>query len=262
MTTEHKTEEDFTRDALYEGRLMIMQPRKGYRFSIGAYLLTWFACQGRFADRSADFGAGCGVVGLGLLAAGLTRDVTAVEVQPELAALAIKNAELNDLQSSYRVISSDVRGVTAELEHGAFDLIVTNPPFWPVAHGRLPSDEERQVACHEIKGGIDEWLGSAAGLLNQRRGRLCIVFPARRLDDLLVGLHRERLSATRLCFVHAMAAKQAELVLVEGRFGNTGRLVVDPPITLKEEGGADTSKVADIVSGKFSQKLVDRPDRR
>jgi tRNA1Val (adenine37-N6)-methyltransferase len=113
-----------------------------------------------------------------------------------------------------------------------------------------------------MKGGIDEWLGSAASLLNQRRGRLCIVFPARRLDDLLVGLHRERLSATRLCFVHAMAAKQAELVLVEGRFGNTGRLVVDPPITLKKEGGADTSKVADIVSGKFSQKLVDRPDRR
>ncbi len=262
MTTEHKTEEDFTHDALYEGRLMIMQPRRGYRFSIDAYLLTWFACQGRFAARSADFGAGCGVVGLGLLAAGLAQHVTAVEVQPDLAALATRNAELNELQSSYQVIASDVRGVTTELEHGSFDLIVANPPFWPVAHGRLPSDEERQVACHEILGSIDDWLGSAASLLNQRRGRLCIVFPARRLDDLLIGLQRGRLSGTRLCFVHGMAAKQAELVLVEGRFGNTGRLGVDPPIILKEKGGTDTPKVTDIVSGKFSQRLMDRPDRR
>jgi tRNA1Val (adenine37-N6)-methyltransferase len=169
---------------------------------------------------------------------------------------------LNDFQSSYQVVSSDVRKVTHELERGAFDLIVANPPFWPVTHGRLPSDEERQVACHEIMGSIDDWIGSAAYLLDQRRGRFCIVFPARRLDDLLIGLHRARLSGTRLCFVHAMASKQAELVLVEARFGDTGRLVVEPPMTLKEQGGADTPQVADIVRGNFSQQLIDRPDRR
>jgi tRNA1Val (adenine37-N6)-methyltransferase len=262
MAIEHKTEEDFTHDALYQGRLMIMQPRKGYRFSIDAYLLTWFACQGRFAALSADFGAGCGVVGLGLLAAGLSDRVIAVEIQPDLSTLAAKNAELNDLQSRYQILSSDVQTAQKELDHGAFDLIVANPPFWPVSHGRLPSDEERRVACHEIMGGIDDWIGSAAYLLNQRRGRLCIVFPARRLDDILVGFHRARLSGTRLCFVHAMASKQAELVLVEARFGDTGRLVVEPSITLKEEGGADTPEVEAIVGGNFSQKLMDRPDRR
>ncbi len=262
MVVEYKTEEEVTRDALYQGRLAIMQPRKGYRFSIDAYLLTWFACQGRFAALSADFGAGCGVVGLGLLAAGLTERVIAVEVQPELSTLAEKNAELNDFQSMYQVMSSDVREIRSELEQGTFDLIVTNPPFWPVSHGRLPSDGERQVACHEIMGGIDEWIKSAAYLLNQRRGRLCIVFPARRLDDLLVGLHRARLSSTRLCFVHAMASKQAELVLVEARFGDTGRLVVVPAITLKDEGGADTEEAAAIVGGSFSQTLMARSDRR
>ena len=63
MTKEHKSEGEITRDAVYEGRLTILQPRNGYRFSIDAYLLIWFASRGRTAELSADFGAGCGVVG-------------------------------------------------------------------------------------------------------------------------------------------------------------------------------------------------------
>ncbi|MCP4606953.1 MAG: methyltransferase [Proteobacteria bacterium] len=262
MGNKDKTKGQFTRDTVYAGRLVLEQPRKGYRFSIDALLLTWFACQGRHAALTADLGAGCGVVGLGLLAAGHTRRVIAVEVQPSLAELAVRNAQLNDLESSYQVVVSDVNQPREAVHQGAFDLIVTNPPFWPAPSGRLPEDGERRIACHEILGSIDNWVDVASNLLDPRRGRVVIVFPARRLDSLIIALDRAKLSGTRLCLVHPHADKPAELALIEARAGKPDRLAIAPPLTLKDPDGTDTKEATLLINGEFSEALKERQDRR
>ena len=84
MTT--KTDEQ-TLDAIFEGRVLLSQPRRGYRFAVDSLLLAWFACGDRQARSCLDLGAGCGVVGLGLLAARAVRELVAVEIQPRLAEL-------------------------------------------------------------------------------------------------------------------------------------------------------------------------------
>jgi tRNA1Val (adenine37-N6)-methyltransferase len=251
-----------TRDAIYDGRLTIVQPRQGYRFSVDAYLLVWFASQGRRSKQSIDLGAGSGIVGLGLLAAGVTDRVVAVEVQPGLARLAQENAALNCLDTCYEMILSDVKELAGKIEPGRADLVATNPPFWPVANGRLPREEERRVACHEVLSNIGEWVKAASLLLHPSRGRLCTVFPARRLDSLILAESQAGLSPCRLCMVHPAADKGAELVLVEARRGNSGRLDVDPPLILKQADGRDTPEIAAILSGNFSDDLKVLPDRR
>ncbi len=262
MIGKDKDLEQFTHDTLYEGRLVLLQPGRGYRFSIDSPVLTWFASNGGFASLTADLGAGCGVVGLGLLLSGQTKKVVGVEVQSSLARLAVRNAALNGLGSAYELAESDIRQPPPSLSPGTFDLVVSNPPFWPKESGRLPDDEERRIACHEILGEIDDWISTAANLLNPRRGRMSIVFPARRLDALLLSLDRSGFSCTRLLLVHPLASKPAELALVEARRGNPGRLVVEPPITLKQADGTDTPEAATIIKGEFSKQLRERPDRR
>jgi len=252
----------FTSDAIYEGRLVVRQSLRGYRFSVDAYLLIWFACQGRTAALCADLGAGSGVVGLGLLAAGVARRVVAFEAQPELARLAEENASCNGLSDRYQLLALDVEELPRRFPSGAFDLIVANPPFWPVSKGRLPGNLERRIACHEVLGGIDRWTAAASAALDQRRGRLCMVYPARRLDSLILALGDAGLSATRLRLVHPISDGPAELVLLEARRGKPGRLEVEPPVVLKESDGAETPLASAIVRGSFSDRIRALPDRR
>ena len=262
MYDKDKVLKKITHDTLYDGRIILEQPQKGYRFSVDSPLLTWFACEGREASSAVDLGAGCGVVGLGLLAAEQARRVVAVEVQPALASLAVRNAELNGFSRRYQVSVSDVRNVQDGFGQGDFDLVISNPPFWPRSSGRLPSDEERRVACHAVLGNLRDWIEAASYLLNSRHGRLCVVYPARRMDELLMCLDGSRLSATRIVLVHPLPNKPAELVLVEARTGGPGRVTVAPQVTLKNTDGTDTKEAESILRGAFSAELEKRPDKR
>ncbi len=250
-----------TRDTLFDGRLIVRQPKQGYRFSVDSYLLIWFACGTHRDDTVADLGAGCGVVGLGLLAADQAERIIAVEVQPKLARLCSDNARVNQFDQRYRVIASDIRDLSSALEPNSCDLVVSNPPFWNPNSGLLPHDEERRVACHEILGGLDDWIANASRLIHPR-GRVCLVFPVRRLDSLLIALNRRNLTCTRLCLVHPVADAAAELSLIEARTGKTGRLTVEPPLILKERAGGDTVRAQEIYSGVFSDRITALPDKR
>ncbi len=259
MAKKNQIKEQFSLDAVYDGRLVVHQPKKGYRFSIDALLLTFFACEGRRVTKAVDLGAGSGVVGLSLLAAGGAENVLGVELQPSLAEIARVNAEANGLESRYEVKESDIRDITAQEHRNAFGLVTANPPFWPAFDGRLPREEERQVACHEVHCGLEEWTRAAARLMNPRKGRFAVVFPARRVDTLIIALETARLSTKRMRFVQPYADKPAELVLVEARTGETGRLEAEPPLILKNPDGTDSEATKTIVNGEFSNDLKALP---
>jgi tRNA1(Val) A37 N6-methylase TrmN6 len=254
----------FTADALFGGRLLLRQPRVGYRFSADAPLLIWRACQApdRAVPKAVDLGAGCGVIGLGLLLAEAAERVVAVEIQPRLAALCAKNAAENGLADRFEVIAGDMRIAHPALTPRSFDLVTTNPPFWTADSGHLPREEERRVACHEAKVDLDGWVGVAAGLLEPRRGRLCAVFPARRLQELLVALARVGLGAVSVVAVHPTPRAAAEVVLVEARRGADRPVALEPPLFLRDGRNCETEEARSVYDGAFSAQITRRPDRR
>lgn len=255
MATKTRQETETTRDAIYQGRLHLNQPRQGYRFSIDAILLTEFASRGRHSRLAFDLGTGSGIVGLGLLAAGVADKVVGIEIQPRLASLAEGNAELNHLHSDFQVMRNSVSQVPDLTEPGIADLVIFNPPFWPKTKGRLPQNEECKIACHEFYCGIEDWIKTSGHLLNRRRGRLDMVFPARRFDELILSLSHCCLSATRMRFVHPHISDSAELVLVEARFGKLGRADIEPPLILKNPDGSDTDTAKGFLDGSFAPTL-------
>lgn len=249
-------------DAIFNGRMVLDQPAQGYRFSIDSLLLVEFARSNKASRLAFDLGAGCGVVGLGLLAAGFADRVIAVEIQEGLAALASSNGVQNGFAQRYEVVCADVRRASQELPEGSADLVVSNPPFWPVWRERMPTDRERKIARHEVHGGLVDWIRAAKRLLHPRRGRFLVVYPARRLDELLHHMCSQGLSGTRMRLVFPTPSRPAEQVLIEARGGKPGRLEVLPPLLLKDETGADSPDLQRIASGEFSAKLKERPDKR
>ena len=138
-----------TFDALFGGALALEQSKDGYRFGIDSVLLGAGAPD---ADTMLDGGCGVGVVGLCALHLQPDARLQAVETQPQLAALAERNVERAGLGHRARVIVADLRSV----ELAPVDLVLLNPPFFPVRSGRRNPDPERDAARHEVYGTLPE----------------------------------------------------------------------------------------------------------
>src|SRR5262245_58452812 len=116
-----------TEDALLGGRVRLLQPRRGYRVAVDAVLLA-AAVDAAESAHILDLGAGVGAVGLCLASRIPHCRITGIELQPELAALAERNAAANGVSGRVRTIVHDLaRPLPMEL--GAFDHVATNPPY-------------------------------------------------------------------------------------------------------------------------------------
>ena len=254
--------DELTSDTLFDGRIMLYQPKKGYRFSVDSPLLTWFSCTDKVAQKCADLGCGCGVIGISLLVAEKVSHVIGVEVQPRMADLSMHNAIANSIQNRIDIIVGDLQDKHAMLPSKEFDLVVSNPPFWPSTSGRLPPDEERRIARHETLITLSGLVTKAKQLLHPKRGRFCIAFPAKRIETLFSELSDAALNVSRITFVHPNPDAPAELVLLEARTGRAGQLKISPPLYLKHRDNHDSQLCTEILSGAFCPALRQRDDMR
>ena len=127
----------------------VMVPRSPIGYLLGEPLSAWVAPG---ITRIVDLCAGVGC--LGILAAQRypMSSVTLVELDPQAAALAIKNVALHNLDERVEVIQGDACQWLAG-ETGKWDLILTNPPYVDAADMQTLPEEYR----HEPE------LGLAAG---------------------------------------------------------------------------------------------------
>ena len=87
---------EYTEDAFLGGQLMLRQPKAGHRAGHDALLLA-ASCRARPDERVVEFGAGVGAASLALARRVGGLDLTLVEIDPALAALARDNAEANGI---------------------------------------------------------------------------------------------------------------------------------------------------------------------
>ena len=152
--------------------LRCWQPRRGYRWGVEGYALAAFALASEPSPTSAaDLGAGSGILGLLLAHAGLR--VEAWERAPEWqGALARSIAESG---VDVRVHADDVRAVTGPRR---FDVVVTNPPWFPADQPRSP-DPWRAACRSMLHGETRDFVDAGLRLAP----RVCLVTrPARRPD--------------------------------------------------------------------------------
>ena len=190
------SDSETTRDTLLRGRVILHQPRRGFRSSLDPVLLAGFLSPpyGHFLD----IGAGTGAVSFLLLAKDDQATGVAVEIQDRLATLAQSGLRENTFADRLLVVNSDARQLGESFE-GAFDLVATNPPFRPVGVGNLPGHSQRAMAHHEVTLTLREWAQVAYRCLRPE-GRLGVIFPSDRLEELSTVLAQTGLPvvATRL----------------------------------------------------------------
>ncbi len=222
--------EDETLDFFFNGELKILQKKKGYRFSIDAILLSEFVALRR-NDRVIDLGTGCGVLPLLLSRKTETATFVGVEIQGALVECAIKNIEINRLKDRITILGQDFRTLRASFPPGAFDVVVSNPPYRKARSGRINPSPEKAIARHELNATLDD-LTSVASYLLRDMGRCYLIYPASRLIDLLVALRAAKLEPKRLQSVHPRHGERATFVLVESFKSSGAELNLMPPLIL------------------------------
>jgi len=277
MASERRSEPsdaDFTEDAVLGGRLRLAQPKRGHRVGHDAILLA-AACPARAGERAVDLGAGVGAAGLALAARVDGVEVTLVEIDARLAALAGENARRNGLGARVSVVVLDVAAparafAAAGLMPEQAACVLMNPPFNDPARHRPSPDRRRRSAHVASRGGgavlahvpekwkpvfrkghapINEslvsWVASAARLLRPR-GTLSMIWRADGLADVLRALDPAFGGVTVLP-VHAKAGEAAIRVLVRATKASHAPLVLLPALVLNEDSGRPTAQAESVL---------------
>lgn len=230
-------------EALWTGGPVFKQAEH-FRLSTDSVLLADFT---RLSGvrRGIDLGCASGALALLLLAKSERLHMTGVELIPEAAELARENMEKNGFDRRAEIITGDLRRYREYFRPGAFDLVVSNPPYFPVGSGALSPDAGRAAARGEANCSMEELCATAAYLC-RTGGSVCLVHKPERLSELFCSLSAHGIEPKRLRLVCHQAACAPNLVLVEGRRGGRPGLRIEPVLVLREEDGTESAETKRI----------------
>ena len=231
----------FTTDSFFDGKIRVMQNRRGYRFSIDAVLLAYHA-NPHTGDKVLDLGTGCGIISIVMACRCDGLKIFAVEVQTALTDLAAANVRQNGLEGQIEVLGLDMKLLTPQMTSGPCDLIVSNPPYHRPESGRINPDPQRAVARHEIKASLVDVLQTARRML-RTGGRLVTIYTAERTTDILSQMRLEQIEPKMMRMIHSNQDSDANLIIVEGVYGGRPGLKAGPPLFIYDEKGAYTQEV-------------------
>ena len=238
-----------TDDAFLGGRLRLLQPQRGHRAGHDAILL---AASAPSAERAVDLGAGVGAAGLAYAVRVPTAEVTLVEIVPDLAALAARNAarQVPDLGGRVRVACADV--ATLGRPSGpdrpparAADLVLMNPPFNDPARHRLSPHAGRALAHAVADADMETWLRAAERLLIPG-GRLALIHRPEAIAALLEGL-KGRFGAVSIRPVHPAPGAPAHRLLIGAVKGRRTPPAFLPGLVLADSAGRPSAVAEEVL---------------
>ena len=230
-------------DRLLDGRLRLLQPRRGHRAGSDAMLLA-AALPELGPGPLIDLGSGVGTVGLSAALFQPELKVVLAERDPDLAALAARNVEANALGDRARAIAADVARIgLPDDPHGiapnSFACVALNPPFYPPGGTRASPVANRQAA-HVVETPLAAWITAARRLLRPG-GIVAVIHRAEALPDLL-ALIGKGFGQIAIRPVHGTAAKPAIRVIVSGIAGSRAPMLLLPGLVLNGPDGRLTAE--------------------
>lgn len=206
----------------------------------GVLLGAW--CDVANAHRVLDVGTGCGLISLMVAQRNASALIHGIDIDDG----AIAEAQYNFAQSPWTSrLSAEIADFN-QFDSGAYDLIVSNPPFFN--NGVLPPSSSRNLARHTTSLTIGALIGRSSSLLSPE-GVIAIITPAdvelavrRCIVQFGLGLRR----FTRVVPVAGAPVKRLLWEIV----ASDVETVVDT-ITIAQENHSYTQQYRELTSGFY-----------
>jgi tRNA1(Val) A37 N6-methylase TrmN6 len=237
-------------DYLMQHDLGIIQSPQVFSFSLDAVLLGDFAkIRNRKDLKIIDLCSGNGAVAL-MLSQKTESHIYGVEIQAELADMAQRSIEMNQLSDQITMIHKDLKEIGTE-HYDSVDVITCNPPYFPLEEqGQVNPNEYLAIARHELYVNLDELLFKISKLL-KINGKTYIVHRPDRFLELMDVMRAHRVVPKRVRFIHANEKTPANIVLIEGiKNGKEAGFQMLPPLFVHEEDGSYRPEVRKVLYGE------------
>lgn len=145
--------------------MRLRQPASGYRTAIDPVLLA-AAVAAKAGEAVLDAGCGTGAASLCLAARVAGVQIFGLDAEPEFISLARESAGLSGFQPAPIFEVADLMDYAETSgRQGAFDQVMTNPPYRTAASGNPPKHRLKRAA--HVEGGLTlaEWIGHCFALL-------------------------------------------------------------------------------------------------
>lgn len=224
---------------LPDGRpLRIIQNPDWFCFGTDAVLLANFA-DVRKGNSVMDLGTGTAIIPLLLAAKTNAGHIDALEIQQEVAEMAKRSIELNQLGGQINVITGDLVGYKTAKQ---YDVVVCNPPYKKADTGILSKNEKLLIARNEVCCRLHDVISTAARILRPF-GRFAMIHRPERLADIICDMREQRIEPKRIQYIHPMRGRPPSMVMVEGVKGAKPYIKTECPLIICGENGQYTEEV-------------------
>ena len=231
-------------DELWPGGPRFIRRDDVFQLGTDSVLLASFA-GGTHAKAAFDLGCGGGILAILLAYNNPKLRVDAVEIQPHAVALTRENVALGGFSGRISVTEGDLRRHRELFTAGAYDLVVSNPPYFPRGSGKT-AESESLALCRDERSCSLRDICDAAAYLTCWDGKFALVHRPERLAEVVCSLSAAGMEPKRLRFVQHKAASAPSLFLLESRRGGKTGLDILPPLILADADGGDTDEVKQI----------------
>ena len=241
------TEPAVTEDGVLDGRVVIRQPRSGFRAASDSVLLA-AAVPARDGETVFEPGAGVGTAALCLARRLDGVKVAGLEIQPELVRLAGDNARLNGLEDRVDVMVGELQRLPPKLVPASFDHVMLNPPYMPLERADAPDDPGKAAAVVEGDIALEVWIERSLAMLRPK-GSLTLIQRADRLDEILSTLRGRAGEIVVFPLWPGRGQKPAKRVIVRARKDIATPLRLASGLALHEEDGRFTPEADAVLRG-------------
>jgi len=214
-------------------------------FNLDTILLASFAKIPYRTKQILDIGTGVGGLML-YLSQKTNAKITGIEIQANRYEQALKNIQINHLETQLSCVLSDVRA----LKYKDVDYIITNPPFFKVDEdSHLSMTKEDLIARHEINLTLEELIKTSASFL-KNGGYIALIHRPDRFEEIARLMEKYDMVMKRIRFVHPYSHKKANHILVEAMKKGKPGLIIEPPIILYHDKHIMTKELIDLYGGE------------
>lgn len=240
-----KINDDERIDDLEINNLKIIQKKDGFCFGIDSVLLSDFAKDIKRGSKVIDLGTGTGILSILLCVKTDLNTIIGVELQEEMAEMAKRSSQLNNLQDKFKIINSDIKDLKDLLPQNEFDAIIMNPPYMELNTGKINCNEKKLISRHEITASLEDFIKVSRNLL-KNKGCIYMVHRPNRLIDVCSLLRKYKLEPKILRLIYPKEESEANLFLIKAVKNGGKFLKVYKPLYIYKNNGEYTDEILKI----------------
>ncbi len=231
-------------DDLQVDGLKIIQNPEWFCFGIDAVIISHFT-EVKRGQKVVEFGTGTGIIPLLLAGKKKATKITAFEIQEDVADMARRSVELNDLEEVIEILHADLKSADQHVAPNSIDVVVSNPPYVISGGGLKNPDSQKALSRHEIACTLEDIFKSAYRLLRSK-GSFYMVHRPSRLVDIMALARNCRMEPKVIRFVQPKGNKKPNIMLIKFVKDGNPELKFMDPLIVYEASGAYTKEIFEI----------------